>query len=305
MEITPELIQRYQQYPIAFCKEVIHFEPTAQQEQIMRAMAAKPKAWVSVKTGHLTGTTAAIACLALWYVSVFDDVAIPIVSTNLEQLRCSTWKEINKWHAGMQEPFKSAIDIQADDLRAVIKNHPYSLIQARVAKEECPDALQGWCRKNLLFIVDRASEIPDIIFQVAMGAISTDNVKFLIISKPTRARGYFHDTFSSDEWNNITLSSKDSPFMSKEFITQMKDAFSKNFYSVRVLGEFPVEKKRYTVTVDVLQAHGTQTFEVIAESEDDAIDKISHMTDETIQFVGDDIDIQATGKLYVTGCEND
>ena len=44
---------------------------------------------------------------------------------------------------------------------------------ARTARKEQPEAFQGFHSDNMLFLVDEASGVEDIIFEVGEGAMST------------------------------------------------------------------------------------------------------------------------------------
>ncbi len=58
-------------------------------------------------------------------------------------------------------------------------------------QKESPESLQGFHSENMLFICEEASGIPDIIFQVAEGSLSTEGAKVVMCGNPTRSDGYF------------------------------------------------------------------------------------------------------------------
>ena len=67
------------------------------------------------------------------------------------------------------------------------------LSDARRHKEN-PEALQGFHAEHLLFLIDEASGIPDVVFEVGLGALSTPGAKVVMAGNPTRTAGFFHDT---------------------------------------------------------------------------------------------------------------
>ena len=237
-----ESILFWQQNPLAFCKDIIGFTPTEQQEAIINSVA-QVGSWTSVKSGHGVGKTSTLACLGLWFISVFVDAKVPVTSPSKEQLKSTLWGELRKWHKRMKEPFRSAIDITSE--KVVIKGREDTFIQARTARKENPDALQGFHAEHLLFLVDEASGVPSKIFEVAMGALTTVDTRFILTGNPTQNTGFFYDTFhkavAKDRWNSFTLSCLDSDNVKAGFEDDMAAQYGResNEFRVRVLGEFP------------------------------------------------------------------
>jgi len=95
----------------------------------------------------------------------------------------------------------------------------------------------------MLFVVDEASGVPEIIFETAQGALSTEGAKIIMVGNPTRAQGYFFDAFNknADRWAKQTVSSEDADYVQDAFIADMASQYGdeSNAYRVRVLGEFP------------------------------------------------------------------
>ena len=259
--------------PIAFFKDVIpKFVPTDQQREICLAIA-KPNAWVSVKSGHGVGKTSLLANLALWFISCFDDCKVPVTSPSKEQLKSTMWGELRKWHGYMEEPFKSKIEITIEKVTIVGREN--SFIQARTARKENPDALQGFHAKNLLFLVDEASGVDKVIFEVAMGALTTDGARFLLTGNPTKNNGFFYDSFQKSKkgekrkWVNFTLSSIDSPNVKPDFAAEMAAQYGEdsNEYRVRVLGEFPDEGNMQFIGRDLVDCAVRRWFELTRDPE--------------------------------------
>jgi phage terminase large subunit len=114
---------------------------------------------------------------------------------------------------------------------------------ARTARKEKPEAFQGFHSSNMLFIVDEASGVDPIIFEVGEGAMSTAGAKTLLTGNPTRTSGYFYDVFNKMKkwWVTSTVSCSESSQATDIYVQQMADKWGteSNVYAVRVLGEFP------------------------------------------------------------------
>jgi hypothetical protein len=65
-----------------------------------------------------------------------------------------------------------------------------SFAVARTARADKPEALQGFHSDNLLIIADEASGIPDVIFEVGQGTLSTDGAFAILAANPTRKAAF-------------------------------------------------------------------------------------------------------------------
>ena len=260
-----ESIIRWRNDPLAFCREVINFEPTEQQAVIIDAVRS-PGAWVTVKSGHGVGKTSTLACLALWFISCFDDCKVPITHPAHEQLKSTLWPELRKWHSKMENPFRDSIEINSE--KCFIKSRPDRFIQARTSRPDNPDALQGFHAEHLLFLIDEASGVSTKIFEVAFGALTTADARFLLTGNPTHTSGFFWQTFNKyrDSWIKFTLSCIDSPNVKFEYIEKMKKQYGKdsNEYRVRVLGEFPTASSMQFIDLELVRS-AMEGYKAVAE----------------------------------------
>lgn len=226
-----------------FVRKVLGVTPTKQQQALLDAVS-KPGARVSVKSGHGTGKTTALAWCVLWHVSCFPDSKTPCTAPTGHQLNDLLWAEVGKWHGKMHPFFKDAIEI-GREVVAVKGNEKGQFAVARTSRKENPEALQGFHATNVLYIVDEASGVPDPIFEPMRGALSTAGARVVLAANPTRLDGLFHRTHHRlrDTWTRLTFSCLDSPMVAKEYIDEMKRDYGEDsdIYRVRVLGEFPAQ----------------------------------------------------------------
>ena len=97
---------------------------------------------------------------------------------------------------------------------------------------------------HMMFVIEEASGVPNVIFETASGALSTPGAKIIMCGNPTRSDGYFYDAFHSDrEWHCLTVSCEDGEYVDPKFITDMAEKYgeSSNVFRVSVLGEFPTQ----------------------------------------------------------------
>lgn len=233
--------RRFRDEPLYFVQSVFGVNPTEQQRRLLEAVA-RPGARVTVRSGHGTGKTTALAWLALWHPICFEDSRVPCTAPTGHQLQSVLWAEIAKWHSRMPDWFRRQVTVQADQVK--VRGAEYSQFAvARTARKENPEALQGFHAENLMFIIDEASGVPDPIFQAAEGALSTPNARVVMTSNPTQTTGYFYDSHNRDRnlWVPLRFSCLDSPLVSPEYMERMATKYGEDhdIYRVRVLGEFP------------------------------------------------------------------
>lgn len=233
------VVEEWRKSAALFVSDQFGITPTRQQMSLLDA-ASKPGAHVAVKSGHGTGKSTTLAWLALWGLCCFDDVKIPCTAPTAHQLEDVLWSEIEKWRGRMLEPWRSSISISKDMMK--IDGLP-NFAAARTGRKEKPEALQGFHADTLLFLVDEASGIPDQVFEVARGALSTPGARVVMAANPTRTTGYFYQAFhrNRETWDLLTFSCKDSPLVSPEYLEEMSLEYGvdSDIYRVRVLGEFP------------------------------------------------------------------
>jgi phage terminase large subunit len=164
------------------------------------------------------------------------------------------WSASSKWHRQLPEALKANIDVQAE--RVVVVQDPEAAFAVRrTASKDNPEALQGFHAEHLLFLIDEASGIPDIVFEVGMGALSTPGAKVVMAGNPTRTSGFFYDTHHSlrDRWHTMHVNCLDVP-RAQGHIEDIKAKYgeSSNAYRVRVLGEFPTADDETVIPLELV-----------------------------------------------------
>lgn len=228
--------------PCQFALEVLGAQPTPQQWEASRALVSKRR--VSIRSGHGTGKSTFMAWCVLWFLSCYFPAKVPATAPTSHQLEDVLWSEIAKWHRLMKERLP-AIGEQFDWSSGAfrLKSAPNEAFAvARTSRPEKPEALQGFHEENILFLIDEASGVPDNVFEVAEGALSTDGAYVVMAANPTRQSGYFFESHHKmrASWAALHWSGVDSPRVSREYIANMAKKYGTRspIYRVRVLGEF-------------------------------------------------------------------
>ena len=214
--------------------------PEKWQKNVLQSITDNER--VSVRSGHGVGKTAMLSWLILQWLITRYPSKVACTAPTAHQLEDVLWGEVAKWYRRMPEGLKNLLRLSRDRVE-VLTAPQESFAVARTARKEQPEAFQGFHSENMLFIIDEASGVEDIIFEVGEGSMSTPGAKTLMTGNPTRTSGYFYDSFHSSRklWNTHKVACSDSKMVTKRYVDEMKEKYgsTSNIYRVRVLGEFP------------------------------------------------------------------
>ncbi|MCC8108769.1 MAG: hypothetical protein LIQ30_06925 [Planctomycetes bacterium] len=247
-------LREYRRDPGLFARKVLRLEPTAQQQEFLAALAT-PGAKVAVRSGHGTGKSTALAVAGLWFISTHRDALVPCTAPTAHQLEDVLWREYRALVGRMNGYWRDQFVVTADK---ITRKNSNCLIVARTARKDNPDALQGFHAANILFEIDEAAGVPDGIFEVARGALSTPSARVAMAANPTRLSGYFHRAFhlSRAVWTRLRFSCLDSPLVDPGYAADIAAEYGvdSDMYRVRVLGDFPKAGLWNLISQDLVDA---------------------------------------------------
>lgn len=226
-----------------------------QQEALTALRDGKHR--LSIRSGHGVGKTTFTAWIVLFaLLCCGPDTKVPIAAGSRDQLRDTIQPEINKWHSRLPPALAAQVDVTIE--RISIKAAPEEAFAVfRTASKDNPQALAGFHAKNLWFLIDEASAVAEIAFEVAQGALSTPGSVAILTGNPTKAQGYFYDTHHKlrERWYPMRVSSEDVP-RARGHIEDVIAAYGKssNRYRVRVLGEFPTSDDEAVIPLELVLA---------------------------------------------------
>ena len=239
--------------PVLFVEGVLNAKPEEWQKKALYAVRDNDR--VAIRSGHGIGKTAFLSWLILWWVLTRSPSRIACTANTSSQLSDILWAEVAKWHRRMPDGLKELIEVTSAKVELTGQD---SFAVARTARRETPEALQGFHSPNMLFLVDEASGVDNIIFEVGEGAMSTEGAKTVMTGNPTRTSGYFYEAFNKmkDSFFTMKVSSQDSTQVGPKFIEDMKAKYGEdsNIYRVRVLGEWPEADDDVVIPLHLLQS---------------------------------------------------
>lgn len=220
---TDPLVERFREYrddPVLFVREIFGVDPTEQQKKLLKSVAV-PGSQTAVKSGHGIGKSAALAWLVLWFLWTRTDAKVPCTAPSGHQLEDILWSEIDLWRQKMPKQMADCTEvIQSRVTISGMGREHYAV--ARTARKEKPEALQGFHSRNLLFVIDEAAGVPDEVFALMRGALTTHQARVVMAGNPTLVSGYFYEAFHRNAhlWNRFTFSGEDSPLVTRGVHTE-------------------------------------------------------------------------------------
>ena len=253
--------------PVLFVNEAFGVNPSKWQAETLRAIVDHN--FIAVRSAHGVGKSALLSWAVLWLMCTRFPCKIPCTAPTGHQLSDVLWSEMALWLSRMPEALRDQFIINTERL-SVKGAEMLSFAVARTSRKENPDAFQGFHGDNLIFLIDEASGVPEEIFQVGEGAMSTPGAKTIMVGNPTKRTGYFYDAFHKmrDFWWCKKVSAMDmegEPYYSTAYADRMAAKWGEdsNVYRVRVLGEFPIEDEDSVIPYWQVEAAVTRDIEPI------------------------------------------
>lgn len=258
-------IKTYRSDPVRFAIDVMNFHPDPWQAEAMNRIRDNRR--LAIKSGQGVGKTGIEAVLVIWFLFCFPYARVVCTAPTKQQLHDVLWSEIDKWitkSSTLRKMFKWT------KTYVYLKGHEKRWFAvARTATKA--ENMQGFHEDNLLFIVDEASGVADLIMEAIIGTLSGCNNKLILMGNPTRSSGTFYDAFTRDRdlYQTMTVSSEDSPRTNKDNIAAMKRKYGENsnVVRVRVLGEFPSQEDDVFIPLTLIEQCSSRSYELPPEKE--------------------------------------
>jgi hypothetical protein len=218
----------------------------------------------AVSSGHGIGKSALVSWIVLWGISTFEDTKGVVTANTESQLRTKTWPEVAKWYNLMIN--KHWFELSATAIYSKDPNHRKTWrIDAIPWSIHNTEAFAGLHNegKRIIIIFDEASAIPDIIWEVAEGALTDGNTEIIwaAFGNPTRTNGRFIECFRKlrHRWKNRRIDSRDVEGTNKDQIEKWREDYGEDsdFFKVRVRGMPPSASFKQFISTKILdQAFG-------------------------------------------------
>lgn len=238
-------IDRWRAEPGEFARQALGVVPWSKQAELLRVLGDASITRIAVRAGHKVSKSNSAAIAAIWK-GLLGGRCIILAPTE-RQVKEIIWRELRLIKGAA--PFDLGGELARDP--GTGWRFPNEAQIIGFSTDE-PERLGGFSGADVLFIVDEASGVDDVMFEAVEGNMA-GGARLLIIGNPTRVTGQFHRAFHSERhlWKTLHIPSTASPNVTGErqipglatpgWIEDMKRKWGENsnLFRVRVLGEFP------------------------------------------------------------------
>jgi len=188
----------------------------------------------------VTHNSAMMSWLILWFLSTRYPAKGVTTANTLGQLSGTTWAELAKWHNRIINKHWftwTATSIHLNEAPRI------NFINAAPNNEHNSEAFQGLHQEHVFIGMDEASKIPNIIWEVCDGAMTTPRAMMFCYGNPTQPTGRFRECFGrlKHRWTTRSIDSRSCKMTNKEEIAKWFEDNDEDsdFIRIRVKGMFP------------------------------------------------------------------
>src|SRR5690606_358012 len=152
------------------------------------------------------GKSRAIGTLAWWFLTTRPYPIIPATAPSSHQLFDILWKEMMWVRDRLPDVLRDSFEMSSTRIwHKTAKGRWY--LQARTARRDKPEALQGFHGEHLLMLIEKAGGVDNEIFETVEGALTEADNRIVMVGNPTRTSGYFYDSHNihKDEWYTLVF----------------------------------------------------------------------------------------------------
>jgi hypothetical protein len=212
----------------------------------------------SVSSGHGIGKSALTAWLIDWIMSTRPYAQGTITSNTRTQLRTKTWARLRWWTKLCLTGHWFAIN---DDRMFALCDPEGWFAAAQVSNASNSESFAGQhaATSTSFYILDEASAIPDVIYDVMDGGLTDGEAMAFLFGNATRNTGKFHEnTFGRGRayWHPIIVDSRQSKLTNKRLINEWRERHGEDsdFFRVRVRGLPPNASDLQFISLDLVAA---------------------------------------------------
>lgn len=198
------------------------------------------KSMITVRAMHGPGKTFTVAAIMHWFNYAFRGRII-CTAPKEKQLATRLWPAFRKIAVRAGDEYRNNLKIDSTNITWF--GDPDWCAIAETASQ--PENLAGYHDDYMLFIADEASGVPEQMYPVIEGAVSTGTlVILLLIGNPTKNQGTFHASHCkpavAKNYFQVHVDLSKTTRVSKEWVQRMEDKYGRNspVVKVRCYGEF-------------------------------------------------------------------
>lgn len=226
------------------------------QAEVAELINGKTNWKLSIRSGHGVGKTSMASMIIWWFLTTRDFAKVPCTAPTSHQLKDVLWSELAKWY-NRSQILQTMFEFQEQEIKLRARPKEWWAVARTIPKDKKgkAESLQGFHAENLLFVIEEAAGIDDIVFGPIEGAMTGEDACMLLIGNPSRRSGYFHDTHNkfSKFFIPYHVKPEKAPRMKKSYIDMMIEKWgaNSNYCKIRVFGEFPTSDLDSFIPMDL------------------------------------------------------
>lgn len=205
-------------------------------------------------SGHGVGKSGLVSWVIHWFLSCFPGGRCTTTANTNNQLSTKTWPELSKWHKLAINRHWFVWAAQSYKRRGDPEN---TRADALPWSKNTTEGFAGLHAEYVLVIFDEASSIPDIIWEVTMGAMTTPGAIWLVFGNPTRNVGRFRQCFGDEahRWIKFRVDSRSAKKANKGELDAWVQDYGEDsdFCRVRIFGKFPRASSTQFISLDLVE----------------------------------------------------
>jgi len=232
-----EAFQRtYKDNPCRFAVDILGLEPDDNQRTILEGI--RDNDYLAIGSGRGIGKTIVDGIAAGWVLATRRGAKVLMLANTDAQSRGVLWPPLISMlkASAIAEWFEYTTEMVS------FKGEPeFAYIKRVTWSEHSVESVSGYHSRNMLYILDEASKMPNILIENLYASCTERWNKMLLTSNPTRNSGYFYETASNPLWKYLPIDSRSSRWTDKGKISELVERYGEDSDVVRVQvrGLFP------------------------------------------------------------------
>jgi hypothetical protein len=197
-------------------------------------------------SGHEIGKSMLVAIIIKWIMDTRPNSKGSVTAVTDEQLRTKTWGELGKWHRMSLTEHWYDYSASRGNMSLVSREKPDHRCDARTCREEKSESFAGQHAPmgTSFYIFDEASGVPNKIYEVREGGLTSGEPMVFDFGNGTRATGQFYEECRGRLKSRYIVREIDSrsvAITNKDKIAQDAKDYGEDsdFFRVRWKGQFP------------------------------------------------------------------
>lgn len=211
--------------PIIFFEKILGVTTLEDyQKKVLLQIAENER--VSIAAAHDLGKSFLMARTVIWYLTCFPYSKVITTAPTYNQVKNILWSEIRSAYSRAKFPLGGKLNLTDWSITEegdwfAIGFTPKNEVTGGYG-QGTQSSFQGFHAPFIMVVFDEATGVPNGVWTMAEGLLTSGQVKFVTIGNPTSRNSEFFNCFRSPAWTKVKLSCFDSPNLIANGITDQK-----------------------------------------------------------------------------------